>query len=119
MPLDSARSPSNVGIQPPSKGAFALGCSVGDAPEVGRIPVRLRRDGRVRLMAAVLKTAAGASPPGVQIPLPPPDWHSPRRTPELPLVAGSGIRFREHGKAHLRDVPGEWTLYAVEPESAG
>jgi pimeloyl-ACP methyl ester carboxylesterase len=31
------------------------------------------------------------------------------------LVAGSGIRFREHGLATLKGVPDEWRLYAVDP----
>jgi pimeloyl-ACP methyl ester carboxylesterase len=31
------------------------------------------------------------------------------------LVAGSGLRFREHGTATLKGVPDEWRLYAVEP----
>jgi class 3 adenylate cyclase len=31
-----------------------------------------------------------------------------------PLVAGSGIRFREHGRHVLRGVPGEWNVLAVE-----
>jgi class 3 adenylate cyclase len=30
------------------------------------------------------------------------------------LVAGSGIRFREHGLTELKGVPGPWQLYAVE-----
>jgi len=30
------------------------------------------------------------------------------------LVAGSGLRFREHGTATLKGVPEEWRLYAVE-----
>jgi class 3 adenylate cyclase len=30
------------------------------------------------------------------------------------LVAGSGLRFRELGKAALKGVPDEWRLYAVE-----
>ncbi len=29
------------------------------------------------------------------------------------LVAGSGLQFRERGVASLKDVPGEWQLYAV------
>jgi len=29
------------------------------------------------------------------------------------LVAGSGLQFRERGVASLKDVPGEWRLYAV------
>lgn len=29
------------------------------------------------------------------------------------LVAGSGIRFEDRGLAELRDVPGEWRLYAL------
>ena len=32
------------------------------------------------------------------------------------LVAGSGLRFRERGAHALRGVPGQWQLYAVEPE---
>jgi pimeloyl-ACP methyl ester carboxylesterase/class 3 adenylate cyclase len=32
------------------------------------------------------------------------------------LVAGSGIEFRERGTAELKGVPGEWSLFAVEPE---
>jgi pimeloyl-ACP methyl ester carboxylesterase len=34
------------------------------------------------------------------------------------LVAGSGIAFRERGVAELKGVPGEWRLYAVDPETA-
>jgi class 3 adenylate cyclase len=30
------------------------------------------------------------------------------------LVAGSRLRFREHGTATLKGVPEEWRLYAVE-----
>ena len=30
------------------------------------------------------------------------------------LVAGSGLRFRERGRAVLKGVPGEWPLYVVE-----
>jgi class 3 adenylate cyclase len=30
------------------------------------------------------------------------------------LVAGSGLRFREHGSAQLKGVPEEWRLYLVE-----
>lgn len=32
------------------------------------------------------------------------------------LVAGSGIRFRDRGLVALKGVPGEWHVYAVEPE---
>jgi class 3 adenylate cyclase len=32
------------------------------------------------------------------------------------LVAGSGIRFAERGSTVLKGVPGEWRLFAVEPE---
>jgi pimeloyl-ACP methyl ester carboxylesterase len=35
------------------------------------------------------------------------------------LVAGSGILFRDRGKATLKGVPEEWRLYAVEREHAG
>jgi hypothetical protein len=31
------------------------------------------------------------------------------------LVVGSGLRFREPDSAELKDVPGEWRIYAVEP----
>jgi class 3 adenylate cyclase len=31
-----------------------------------------------------------------------------------PLVAGSGIRFREHGRHALKGVPEEWDVFAVE-----
>ncbi len=31
------------------------------------------------------------------------------------LVAGSGLRFRDHGVHSLRGVPGDWRLFAVEP----
>lgn len=31
------------------------------------------------------------------------------------LVAGSGLRFVEHGQHTLKGVPGEWTILAVEP----
>ena len=34
------------------------------------------------------------------------------------LVAGSGIQFRERGTAELKGVPGEWRLYAVEPDGS-
>jgi len=34
------------------------------------------------------------------------------------LVAGSGIGFSERGAAELKGVPGEWRLFAVEPERA-
>ena len=30
------------------------------------------------------------------------------------LVAGSGLAFRERGSEHLKGVPGEWRLFAVE-----
>ena len=30
------------------------------------------------------------------------------------LVAGSGLRFSDRGKHHLRGVAGEWHLFAVE-----
>jgi class 3 adenylate cyclase len=30
------------------------------------------------------------------------------------LVAGSGLRFREHGTATLKGVPDEWHLFAVD-----
>jgi pimeloyl-ACP methyl ester carboxylesterase len=34
------------------------------------------------------------------------------------LVAGSGLRFAERaGRAQLKGVPGDWALFAVEPES--
>jgi class 3 adenylate cyclase len=29
------------------------------------------------------------------------------------LVAGSGIEFRDRGRADLKGIPGEWHLYAV------
>lgn len=32
------------------------------------------------------------------------------------LVAGSGMTFQERGLAELKGVPGEWRLYAVQPE---
>lgn len=31
-----------------------------------------------------------------------------------PLVAGSGIRFREHRRHALKGVPEEWDVFAVE-----
>lgn len=34
------------------------------------------------------------------------------------LVAGSGLRFRDHGTATLKGVGEDWRLYAVEPEAA-
>jgi pimeloyl-ACP methyl ester carboxylesterase len=34
------------------------------------------------------------------------------------LVAGSGLRFRDRGLHALKGVPGEWHLYAVEPEAS-
>lgn len=34
------------------------------------------------------------------------------------LVAGSEIRFEDRGIRELKDVPGEWRLFAVDPESA-
>jgi class 3 adenylate cyclase/pimeloyl-ACP methyl ester carboxylesterase len=33
------------------------------------------------------------------------------------LVAGSGLRFQDRGTLQLKGVPGEWHLYAVDPES--
>ena len=30
------------------------------------------------------------------------------------LVAGSGLRFEDHGKHALEGVPGDWRLFAVE-----
>jgi class 3 adenylate cyclase len=35
------------------------------------------------------------------------------------LVAGSGLRFVERGTAELKGVPGEWSLYAVDPATVG
>ena len=35
------------------------------------------------------------------------------------LVAGSGIRFAERERHELKGIPGQWTLYAVEPASWG
>jgi class 3 adenylate cyclase len=32
------------------------------------------------------------------------------------LVAGSGLRFEDRGAHALRGVPGEWRLFALEPE---
>ena len=32
------------------------------------------------------------------------------------LVAGSGLRFQDRGLQSLRGVPGEWHLFALEPE---
>ena len=32
------------------------------------------------------------------------------------LVAGSGLRFEDRGVQALKDVPGEWRLFAVERE---
>jgi class 3 adenylate cyclase len=32
------------------------------------------------------------------------------------LVAGSGLRFQDRGLQPLKGVPGEWRLYALEPE---
>jgi class 3 adenylate cyclase len=32
------------------------------------------------------------------------------------LVAGSGLSFYDRGSAELKGVPGEWRLYAVEPQ---
>jgi pimeloyl-ACP methyl ester carboxylesterase/class 3 adenylate cyclase len=34
------------------------------------------------------------------------------------LVAGSGLRFQDRGSHALKGVPGEWHLYAVEPEAS-
>jgi class 3 adenylate cyclase/pimeloyl-ACP methyl ester carboxylesterase len=31
------------------------------------------------------------------------------------LVVGSGLRFAEHGEHDLRDVPGSWPLFSVDP----
>jgi class 3 adenylate cyclase len=33
------------------------------------------------------------------------------------LVAGSGLRFQDRGLQPLKGVPGEWHLFALEPES--
>ena len=30
------------------------------------------------------------------------------------LVAGSGLHFRERGVHKLKELPGEWSLYAIE-----
>ncbi len=35
------------------------------------------------------------------------------------LVAGSGLHFQDRGAQTLKGVPGEWHLFAVEPEGAG
>jgi class 3 adenylate cyclase len=32
------------------------------------------------------------------------------------LVAGSGLRFTERARTQLKGVPGEWSLFSVEPE---
>jgi pimeloyl-ACP methyl ester carboxylesterase len=42
----------------------------------------------------------------------------PLRTTALvkDLVAGSGLRFQDRGLQSLKGVPGEWRLYALEPE---
>jgi class 3 adenylate cyclase len=32
------------------------------------------------------------------------------------LVAGSGIEFQERGPVELKGVPGEWRLFAVQPD---
>ena len=32
------------------------------------------------------------------------------------LVAGSGLRFQDRGLQTLKGVPGEWHLFALEPE---
>jgi hypothetical protein len=34
------------------------------------------------------------------------------------LVAGSGLHFQDRGVQTLKGVPGEWHLFAVEPEGA-
>lgn len=34
------------------------------------------------------------------------------------LVAGSGIKFVERGEHALKGIPGQWRLYAVEPDAA-
>ncbi|HEX9494886.1 MAG TPA: adenylate/guanylate cyclase domain-containing protein [Candidatus Limnocylindria bacterium] len=34
------------------------------------------------------------------------------------LVAGSGLRFAERARTELKGVPGEWSLFSVEPELA-
>ncbi len=34
------------------------------------------------------------------------------------LVAGSGIRFDDRGLRELKGIPGEWRLFAVDPQSA-
>jgi class 3 adenylate cyclase len=34
------------------------------------------------------------------------------------LVAGSGLRFRDRGMVGLKGIPGEWRLFAVDPDSA-
>jgi class 3 adenylate cyclase len=34
------------------------------------------------------------------------------------LVAGSGLRFRQRGTVGLKGIPGEWQLFAVDPDSA-
>ena len=33
------------------------------------------------------------------------------------LVAGSGLRFDDHGVHELKGIPGEWRLFAVDPLS--
>jgi class 3 adenylate cyclase len=30
------------------------------------------------------------------------------------LVAGSGLRFHDRGSQHLKGVPGDWGIFAVE-----
>ena len=34
------------------------------------------------------------------------------------LVAGSGISFADRGTAELKGLPGQWSLFAVEQETA-
>jgi class 3 adenylate cyclase/pimeloyl-ACP methyl ester carboxylesterase len=34
------------------------------------------------------------------------------------LVAGSGLRFKDRGMVGLKGIPGEWRLFAVDPDSA-
>jgi len=87
-----------------SEGVHALGLQVRAGLHTGEVELR---DDRVSGLAVHIgaRVAAAAGPDEVLV-----------SSTVRDLVAGSGLRFQDRGVQPLRGVPGEWHLFALEPE---
>jgi class 3 adenylate cyclase len=87
-----------------SEGVHALGLEVRAGLHTGEVEVL---DDKVAGLAVHIgaRVAAAAGPGEVLV-----------SSTVKDLVAGSGLRFQDRGLQPLKGVPGEWHLFALEPE---